>query len=595
MTNLLREPAVLRAVQDAYAEFTTNPGMGEVSLKSMIADKVTKALTIQENSPEDTLENSVQSRSRNLYGAGWVDGSVYNSLFYRQRTEVDIAPYGFLQRDLQMRKLYTLSGNDLVQAAVAATVQKVQSTEYIVEGPKRTAAQVSQLLRNADLGNGWDAFVSKTVQDWLTLDNGMFWELIWSDSQQDKPQLEAPAPGAQIIGIAHMDGTRCRRTGDPLYPVLYQGITGSYHKLHRTRVLFGADMPSANERLLGRGFCSLSRALSIARATVRYAGYRDELLDDLPPLGLLVYQNLNKAAIKEQQDAFLSQRQANEQFFFSNVMELFSIDPTKPADAKLIEFKHLWDNFSERDFYDMAIDIVAMSFGLDRQELAPLATSALGSGAQSTVLAQKSRGKGIGNLLSFIERRINLVIPSSCTFKFDFHDDDQDFQQAQIRDQKVRTIMGLFGAGRDAAPKAGMDRPRALAGETVKAIGDTQPDAPAMPVFQPPSPTPKETLLTVEQARRLLMKEIPEWADILQNDIALDEAQYDDTELDAIADATDEVPPAVQEKALKLFGEPVELWKSGRMRTRKQYARQVFDEADLQLARAYMKAAIGEQ
>lgn len=580
---------LLAAAHKAYAD-TLNGPIREDTLATNIRNEVEKAT----GGLDPANLASIQSRATNLGGQGYIDSNILSSLFYRQRTETDIAPYGLYTRDFQMRRMFVLQGNDLIQAAVTATVQKVQSTEWLIDGPRRTASQVAKLLQAADFEQGWDAFVARFAQDYLTQDNGMFWEIIWSDARPDLLELETPKAGAQIIGIAHLDAGRCRRTGIAEYPVIYQSLVGGYHKLHQSRVVFAADLPSPNERYLGRGFCAMSRCLSWAQTIIRYAAYRNELLDDVPALGLLTLQNINKQFWETTKKEFSSQRNANEQFIFSNLMTLFNMDPTKPADAKLIPFKSLWENFSERDFYDMAIDGVAMAFGLDRQELAPLATSALGSGAQSTVLAQKSRGKGIGNLLSAIERQINRLIPPSCTFHFDFHDDEQDFQQAQIRNQKTNTIIALYSASSGNSKASIMDRPKPLAGDTLKAFGQ-EPDISGTPQpnMPPPAPPPpKETLIDRTQALQLLAKEIPEWADILQAEDPSGDVSYDDTETEALAGTDNPVAKMFVEKAIRQYGAPSRVNKAGKIRVITPRAKQSLpiEHADVLAAREYLKS-----
>lgn len=600
---------LLSAARQAYAKTITGGELRDDTLATNVLAEVQKAT----DGLDPANAASIQARANTLGGQGFIDNDIVNSMFYRQRTETDIAPYGWGGRDVQMRRMFTLQGNDLIQAAVTATVQKVQSTEWIIDGPKRTAAQAAKLLQESDLGNGWDAFVARFVQDYLTQDNGMFWEVIWSDASADTREMGAPSAGAKIIGLAHLDSGRCRRTGIAEYPVVYLSLVGGYHKLHHSRVVFAADLPNPNERYLGRGFCAMSRCLSVAQTIIRYAAYRTELLDDVPALGLLVLQNINKQFWDSTKKEFNSQRQSNEQFIFSNLMTLFNMDPTKPAGANLIPFKGLWENFSERDFYDMAIDITAMAFGLDRQELAPLATSALGSGAQSTVLAQKSRGKGIGNILSAIERQLNRLLPESCTFHFDFHDDEQDFQKAQIRNQNAGTIIALYGASSGNAKPGVMDKPKPLAGDTLKAFGDpglfaanTPADAkPSAPGQVPPGlatmppPPPKETLISRNQALQLLAKEIPEWADILQAEDPTGDVTYDDTELDALAgtDVNDAPMPAVTkalvERRTARYGAPCRITKAGKVRVFKSAPAKPaprIEHDDVLAAREYLKA-----
>lgn len=587
---------IIGAAADATSVFLSGKG-GSKTLSELLEANIQKAVSspVIENTDasDPALEHSLQSRAQNLWANAYVDGGLLNSLFYRQRTPTDVAPYGFFSRDIQLRQLFVLQGNDLIQSAVTTTTQKVQSTEWIIEGPKRTANQYTDMLKQSDLGNGWETFLAKSIQDYQTTDNGMFWELIWSDADRADYINKLPSGKAQLLGLAHMDANRCRRTGDPEFPVLYQSLTGIMHRMHRSRVMFAADMPSPNERLLGRGYCALSRALSVAAATVRYNTYRNELLDDIPPLGLLILSGINKAFWEQNKSEFNSSRQANEQFVFSNLMTLFSMDPTKPASATMVPFKSLWDNFNEKEFWDGAIDIVAMAFGLDRQELAPINASSLGTGAQSSVLAAKARGKGFGNILSVFERKINLLLPESCTFRFDFHDDEADYQQAQLRNQRVGTIISLYTASSGNSKTTPTETLKPLAGDSLRAkqlplpidekpTGDQPTDSggnkPPENNFgnnpggfgAPPPPQNKETLVSWDEARQLLIHDIPEWADILKVSPDEDDAMYSDSQADPLLDpdeneqAESEPTTPTEAKALDRYGPVVQVSSTGK-------------------------------
>lgn len=585
---------IIKAAAEATSVFLSGSA-GNASLPELLESNIQKAVGSAVNASGDDIDNlldhSLQSRSSNLWS---IDGGIMNSLFYRQRTPTDVSPYGSLGRDIQLRKLLTLKGNDLISGAVTTIVQKVQSTERIVEGPKRTANQYDKIFKYADLGLGWDSLLAKIIQDYLTTDNGMFMELIWSDADKEESINEAPKAGSTLLGIAHMDSNACMRTGDPQFPVLYQSLMGATHRLHRSRVIYAADMPSSNERLLGRGFCATSRALSMAEATVRFSQYRSELLDDIPPLGLLILSGINKTFWEQNKKEFNSERSAKEEFIFSNIMTLFGMDPSKPASANLIPFKNLWEGFDEKQFWDGAIDLVALAFQLDRQELAPINNASMGTGAQSSVLAQKARGKGIGNMLSALERMFNPLMPPSCTFKFDFHDDEQDYQVAQLRNQKVGTIISLYQASSGNSKAAPTKKLSPMAGDTLKAEGDAPASEEAKKPADPAAPDPnanpdlsglgasyapqnKETLISWDEARQILVHEIPEWADILDVSSDEDEAMYDDTQTDPILDpddaddASEEVtkPASEAEKAKirKRYGPFVTIYgKSGKVK-----------------------------
>lgn len=349
----------------------------------------------------------------------------------------DVPQWGGPSRDMALRRLWRQHGAEPIQGATAAIIQKVQSTSWYIEGPRGVAARAHAMLHNADFGAGWEPFLSRVIQDYLLQDNGCFIEILGEGPK------DSALRGA-ALGIAHIDSARCTRTGDPEYPVVYRDFSGGLHKMHWSRVWFTADLPSPQEDRLGVGFCALSRCVASAQAMIHWSQMRNEMIDDFPPSGVLALSGINKEAFEAQMKMYQADREAKEQEVYRGLITLFQPNPAYKMSLELLNFRQLYQNFAERELYDVIIDLVAMAFGIDRQEIAPLSTSALGSGAQSTVLNQKSRGKGVGNLLSLIERFVNRVIPSSVTFRFDFADDEQDMQQAKIRHLKASTILSLY-------------------------------------------------------------------------------------------------------------------------------------------------------
>lgn len=444
-------------------------------------DEKTRAL-IEKARGLGASDLSMQGRADTDPAQPWIGDSIALAGFVRTSNDPTYVPtWSYLaqpQRDFALRRLWTLHGAELIQAAIAAIIQKVQSTPWYIEGPVRIARHVRDMLHNADFGGGWEQFVAKVLIDYLTQDNGAFVEVIGPGrigGQLDK-----------AMGIAAVDAGQCVRTGNVEYPVVYYDPHGGKHKIHWSRIWFQSDLPSPIEERRGVGFCALSRCVATAQASINWATMRNEMLDDAPASGILTINGINGQAFDEQMKRYLADRAAKDQEVYHGLIYLINGNPNKDVKVELTSFRDTWEGFKENEFYDKMIDFVTMAFGLDRQEIAPLATSSLGSGAQSNVLNQKSRGKGVGNALAMFERMINRVIPSAVKFKFDFQDDEQDKMQAEIRHMKASTIMSLYTASGQKVPNIQMD--------TVQA---EEPRTQSMP----------EGLLSRAEARYLLAKE----------------------------------------------------------------------------------------
>lgn len=501
---------------------------------------ITKAATPAKQ--DAVIADSVQSRAHEVNGAWLGVGApgLNRLLFYRQKTPLDIPPYGYGGRATALRRVWREAGGDIVASALAVMIQKVQATAYTIEGPQRTVNQAQQMIDLTELGKGWLQFVAKWVIDYCTQDNGAFTELIGPGKflkrggqtvlmPDGTPVVDVQQPlEGKPLSIAHIDSIACERTGVYEVPVRYYDINGSMHLMHNTRVHFVADMPQPDERLFGYGFCALSRCISTVQYMINLSTMRNESLDNMPPLSIMTLENINKDIFEQQMAAYESEREAINEHVLRSLLTLVQQDSTKPTDVKLTPVRQLWESFDEQKAFQWLVNSTSMAFGLDSQDLAPLVSSAMGSGAQSTVLNEKAEGKGKGNILAQLEALMRDTLPASVKFEFDRQNDAQDLNTATIRETKARTILWLYSGstGKSGGAAAGGAAAQAPFGAPVSAAPAPQSNTPITDQLPSTIPggndTPEPTsLLDREQAQRLLMYEIPEWADILDPDMVL--------------------------------------------------------------------------
>jgi len=106
------------------------------------------------------------------------------------------------------------------------------------------------------------------------------------------------------------------------------------------------------------------------------------------------------------------------------------------ADAKVIELSTLPDGFDEVTSITMGMATIALAFGVDARELFPSMTAGA-TRADALLQHLKQRGKGPGQILQLTEQLFNYkFLPPHLKFTFDFQDDAQDRQVAEIR--KIR-------------------------------------------------------------------------------------------------------------------------------------------------------------
>lgn len=332
------------------------------------------------------------------------------------------------QRDIELAKFWrtepTLAG------AVYSMVAKVAALDFKLQGPGKAVSRYKRVLMQADLGQGWPTFVQKVVLDYLTQDNGGFIEII-------RPRRGGPT--TPVVGVAHLDAQRCRRTGDIRAPIDYVDAKGTPHRLKWYEVLPMTDLPSPREQHHGVGFCAVSRILRAAQ-TLRDIGiYKRQKLSGKRPPGLLFVQGLRKGTIESAlQEAQQAQMERGDTLYTGPII-LASQDPGQAVDVRLIELAGLPDHYDEDTTLKWYISQLALAFGTDYTEFAPLPGGGLGSGQQTTEMAARARGKGPGVALQQIEFGLNYyVLPPSVEFQFASTDPTAERDRVQLRYERGR-------------------------------------------------------------------------------------------------------------------------------------------------------------
>ena len=352
-------------------------------------------------------------------------------------------PYWSRQRDAWLRDFVSAVGNDLLAGTVATVIAKVAGTGWYLEGPERSANLYRKiLLEQSDFGNGWDILLSKIVFDYLTQDSGAWIERIRQGEE-----------GA-CSGLAALDNAQMWISGNPEYPASYSTAFQAdadpdkrdFQELHRSRVIHLVDMPSPRERMLGVGFCAVSRALTTARILMDIARYEREKLSDLPPAGMLLLNNMSQQQWGDLQKSYDTRQQQRGNSVWRQVMVAFGLDPSVPLTAEVLSFSSLPEAFDKQITTEIAVQAFALAFRIDAREIWAISGGQFGTAAETEVMHLKARAKGAGLILTQLERALNdgLTIPKSLMFKFDFQDSEEDAASADIALQKADFIRRLW-------------------------------------------------------------------------------------------------------------------------------------------------------
>ncbi|MFC1959495.1 hypothetical protein ACFLYO_02185 [Chloroflexota bacterium] len=349
------------------------------------------------------------------------------------------------KRDYFLRKFWHAEDNEIVQGVIAGLVARIGGFSWSVTG-MRGVNHFQDVLQEAEFGAGFTALLAKTLQDFWTQDSGAFWELIGSETNLD--QLNGPLV-PPVTGVAHLDASRCILTGNPIYPVQWSDpVDGTLHRLHWSRVVHMADLPSPDTRHRGYGFCAMSRLVASGQFMQMLSRHKLEAVQEQLPPGLLLLSGIQKGSFSEAREQYEEERDNLGLDFMKPLMHLEGLDPTSPVKAEYIPFSDLPQWFVERDQVDVYARLVALAFGIDSQDVLPLANTSMGTGTQSEVLHQKARGKGIKQVIKLLERTINQrVLPPNLEFSFEAQDTAEEQEQAELAAQYLNQAEQLHRLG----------------------------------------------------------------------------------------------------------------------------------------------------
>lgn len=316
---------------------------------------------------------------------------------------------GLSLKDSDMETITTPDHEAIWAGSLAIAITKVSSLAWEIEGdiPLRTK-RGHDLLMGVDAGRGWVSFISKILQDFLLTNNGAFIEIVRATTSEN----------SQIIGLIPLDSLRCTRTGDPAIPVTYADLKGRTHELRAADVLEFADMPSSRASMFGSGKCAAARAYKSIYKLACIEDYISDKVSGRRPLAINLINGLNAAQLQAVLDTAQSQADAK-----GVIAYMGAIMATIPGEAApgvaTIPLADFPDNFNRRDELDIAILSYANNLGMDVQDLQPLTGRALGTGAQSQVLDEKSKGKGLAAFRQQFVHALNTwVLPDATTLVF---------------------------------------------------------------------------------------------------------------------------------------------------------------------------------
>jgi hypothetical protein len=445
---------------------------------------------------------SVRQFSPSAWGGMIGAGDSFGFLYPARR---DLLPaWGTYECDLALRTMHYTQHNSLWGGAVQNFIEKFLSIPYEISGGRNLTFQWQDLFFEAEFGEGYDELVSRGLVDYLTLNRGWFMEKV-SYGAPDTPIKE----GAKILGINHLDAMRIMFTGNREWPYLYQSEWGgTIHKMHYTRVIHIARQPSPDTMAWGMGKSALYDSITVANAEVLLGRHENELLNDMPPPGIVIFNNVKAEEVQTAMQQFQYERIRDGQNVYKAPLSLSSKDPSQPATVTFVPLATAPEGFDKAKYTQVHVNMLALNLGLDPQDIWPL-SSGLGTGEQSKVLAAKTDVKGPGYVATRLTRKWNVVMPRSIEWQYKAQNAQQDKETANLA--KIWTDIA------NAASFANAEEKRRLVANQVDAFADVLLDENGeVRVFDADPKEPAQIIVAPDDVQ--LDTEVPQATDVTTND-----------------------------------------------------------------------------
>lgn len=388
----------------------------------------TPQLVPESQFPEEGLKGTKQkqpSPQEILPTVGWLTLSI--------ATAADgIVPWGRNQalRDRQLREFWPTES--YLAGAVSTVSERNGAYEWRIEHKSTKIEEaVTEMLNAAMAGDsfGWMPFMEKFSQDLLCQDNGAFIEIIRD------PVGRFQKEDAPVVAIGHLDAGRCIRTGNMKYPVIYTDKEGKRHKMPWYNIIPFSDFPSSIESMNGVGFSSVTRALRLSQIMRSILLYKDEKVSGRHIKSLHVIGGVSRHELDDVMKREIERADSDGRARYMGPALLASLDPEKPVSTATVDLASLPDGFNFDEEMKWYISGLALTFGVDYQDLAPLPTGGLGSGAQGDMLHKKSSITGRAAFMRKITEGLKNygVLPRNATMIFTDKNEQEEREKQEVR------------------------------------------------------------------------------------------------------------------------------------------------------------------
>jgi hypothetical protein len=357
-------------------------------------------------------------------------------------TGVGLVPdWGHKDRDKRLDQLAKQS--NYFMTAVNNVVKKVFSVPPIVklnDDERGQSEEDKDLLKfyQEMIKIYWYDNLESIIYNTLIFDNGWFVELLSNSGGGSKNVLKPSTlmDGTEIpvAGWEVKDTLRCTRTGDTKYPVRYLSTDNKEYKFHKSRILFGANLPSSDPAMYRYGFSSLSIVL---HNVMQMKGFDDLIFNqvwdgDIGQLWFLWEKEGDGDRLQKVQNT-VKQKRENYEKATGVLSVMIESDAEEAPKLERIDLQKLPENFDKREAVELLVTLIAFAIGVDVREVYHVKGGGA-TKADAETQDKKANKKFISWFLTTWENIINThILPTWLIVNFDDIDEDDLRRKAEAR------------------------------------------------------------------------------------------------------------------------------------------------------------------
>lgn len=314
-------------------------------------------------------------------------------------------------------------------AALSIAVTKLSAWSWhVASSTSARRRRLQYLFLTADYGHpsgvwGYVPWMERLGRDFLTTNNGSFYAIARASRVY----------GSRIQGLYHLSSLRCKRTGDPDFPVVYTDRHGRENYLRWFDVVMMVDLPEPDDIGNGVGFCAADRAYDQIKQLSALEAYLYEKLTANSPTAIHLIGGITQQQIKDAIADAKEQASEEDLVSYMGAVLITLLKPDGTPQVQTIQLAGLPDNATPSEVRDRADIVYANSLGMDINEIKPQGGQALGVGASAQVMHQKAKGKGIVSFRQQFEHSANWeVLDTRSKFYFTERDLVDEERRARI-------------------------------------------------------------------------------------------------------------------------------------------------------------------